>query len=145
MDFSTIRPILGGLAGAAVAVLIVRAWKPWVPTGMPGKSPDALLRDYRAAIRTANLCLLAGLLVPLALYGVGAVAHPDWRPLAAGVGTGCLAALLALALLPRLRGGSAREAFVAFAISQGAPLFFLYGVLGIGALLLPLGVTHFIG
>jgi len=144
MDFSTMRPILSGLAGAFVAMLVVRAWKPWVPTGTPGKSPDALLCMNSGVIRTANLLLLAGLLVPLALYGSGLAPNNDWRPIATGLGSGCLAALLALALLPRLRGGSAREAFVAFAISQKSPLAFLYTALGLGALLLPLGMLGFL-
>jgi len=144
MDFSTIRPILGGLAAAVVTVLVVRAWKPWVPPGTPGKSPDALLCNYRRVIRTANLLLLAGLLVPLLLYGSGAAARNDWRPLAAGVGAACLASLSALALLAPLRGGSVREAFVAFAISHQSPLAFLYGVLGLGSLLLPLAVVSFL-
>lgn len=68
---------------------------------------------------------------------VGGFAQTDWRPVAFGFGGGCLAAFLALVLLPLAMRGSLREAFIAFAIAQRPPVAVLAGILsiGVGALL----------
>lgn len=144
MEFSDIRPIFSGLIGGAIAVGLTAFWAKWVPTKTNGKSAASLLERYRRTIRIANILLAAGLVAGTASYQFGGFANNDWRPLALCIGGGASAALLALAVIPWLTGGTPREAYAAYAISQKSPMLVLYPLLACGVVLFGIAVYAFL-
>jgi hypothetical protein len=67
--------------------------------------------------------VLRGITGGLALYPLGGFASNDHRPAFLGFGLASLLPLLALIVIPFLTGRNIREAFVAFAVGQGAPVW----------------------
>lgn len=129
MEFGDLRPILSGLAGGLIAVWLCTALARWIPEVCNGKRVETLIVEYSAAILCANVLLSLGLVAALTLYGMQAVAKNDWRALGLGIGGGSFAAMVALALFATFRGAALKEAYVAYAVSQKAPLFLVYGIL----------------
>ncbi|MBP1475393.1 hypothetical protein J7I44_13855 [Frateuria sp. MAH-13] len=141
MEFDSIRPILSGLTGGAIATWLLSRWARSLPRGYRSKSREQLLREHRVAVYAANGLFMAGILLSLAMYKLGGYASNDPWPLAMGFGAASAAPLLALAIIPALTGRSIREAYVAFAWGQGSPIWATYGILGVGLLALAWGLA----
>lgn len=129
MDFESIRPVFSGVVGGALAIVFCHVLSRWVPQVCNGKSAATLIREYRVAIWLANALFFGGILAGIAIYQLGFLENSDWRGLALGAGGGSVAALLALPLLALAAGHSPKEAYVAFAVSQRAPMVLVYGIL----------------
>lgn len=136
MEFDSIRPILTGLAGAAIAAWLGTRWAKSLPQGYRAKSREQLLQEHKVAVYTANALFLAGLFLGIALYKFGGYPGTDLWPIAIGFGVASAAPLLALLVIPALSGRSIAEAYVAFAWGQGTPIWATYGILGLGLLAL---------
>jgi len=141
MEFDSVRPILSGLAGAAIAGWLATRWARTLPHGYRSKSREQLLKDHRVAVYTANTLFLAGLFLGIGLYKLGGYESTDPWPMAIGFGVASAAPLLALVAIPSLSGKSVKEAYVAFAWGQGTPIWATYGVLGLGLLALMWGLA----
>lgn len=124
--FEMSRPLFCGLLGGTLAILFCRVVARWVPQVFNGKSAHVLMQENRLGIAVSNILLFAGILVGIGVYHYGLLPESDWRGLALGVGVGCICALVVLPLLALLRGNNFREAYVAYAISQGLPVIFFY-------------------
>jgi hypothetical protein len=129
MDFEFTNPVISGVAGGLLAAVFCRALARWVPEVCNGKSSAMLLRENRIQIWIANCLFFSGILAGFALVQLRVLSDTDWRVIALGLGGGGVAALASLPLLAFLRGGSAKEAYVAYAISQKCPVILLYGIL----------------
>lgn len=126
MDFDTLRPILSGLVGAAVAVWLAKKWKRFLPAARNPSKQAQLVRMYRFTTRCNNFLFGAGLVVPLGLYLSGVAADTDWRPAALGLGSAGVGIALVMASAPLvIRGGNAADAFRAYAIAQKSPVIAL--------------------
>ena len=133
MEFDSIRPVISGVVGGMIATWLTSRWARNLPTSYNRKSRDMLLRQHRPAIWTANVLFFAGLCFGVALYRIGGFANTDWRPLLWGFGLASVLPLVAIALVSLVCGRNAKEAYVAFALGQGSPLWATYGILGAGA------------
>jgi hypothetical protein len=132
MDSPALRITACVIAGSLVAMFCYRMWARWLPKGRNGKSPAALVLEYRLATRLSTLAIASGLLATFALYELGGYPHTDWRPLGIGMGLGLAAPLVILPLVARLRGGVPGEAYVAYALAQKTPIMILYPLLMLG-------------
>ena len=121
MEFDSLRPILSGLAGGAIATWLTSRWSRRLPSRYGLKSRDLLLRQHRASAYCANVLFFLGLCLGIALYPLGGFSDSDWRPLGLGFGAASVAPLLALPVVSFLTGRSAREAYVAFAWGRAPP------------------------
>jgi hypothetical protein len=142
MEFDSIRPILSGLAGAAISTWLLTRWAASAPHAFGRKSREQLLREHRVAVYAANGLFLAGLFLGIALYKIGGYASTDPWPLAIGFGLASAAPLLALIVIPALSGRSIKEAYVAFAWGQGSPIWATYGILALGVFALLWGLAN---
>ncbi|WP_448142743.1 hypothetical protein [Stenotrophomonas bentonitica] len=133
MEFDSIRPAISGVIGGIIATWLTSRWARSLPSHYKGWSRTYLLRRHRPAIWTANVLFFIGLCCGIALYPVGGFANTDWRPLLLGFGLASVLPLLALAVVSLLSGRNVKEAYVAFALGQGSPLWVTYGILGAGA------------
>jgi hypothetical protein len=129
MEFESVRPVVSGVVGGLLAILFCHALSRWVPQVCNGKSAATLLRQYRVAIWLANGLFFLGLLAGIGVYWLGFFPNDDWRGLALGAGGGSIAALAVIAALTLVTGGSPKEAYVAYAISQKTPVALVYGIL----------------
>ena len=127
MDFDSIRPILSGVAGGVIATWLTTRLARSLPESYNAKPRDALLRQHRVAVHIANALLLAGLLLGVALYPLAGFANTDATPLLWGFGLASVLPLAALYLVSVGLGRSAKEAYVAFAIGQGTPIWVTAG------------------
>ena len=143
MDTVSLGPVVSGLVGGVLAMLLCGAWSRWVPDVCNRKSASVLLRQNRAAIWTVNGLFFAGIGLALWLYNIGYFSRTDWRGLGFGVGIGCASVFLVLPLFALAGGRSPKEAFVAYAISQKAPIVVLYAILvvGVGGLVASIAST----
>lgn len=132
MDFDSIRPVLSGVVGGMIATWLTSRWARNLPNRYNGSSRDALARRHRPAIWTANGMFFLGLFLGLALYRIGGFASTDWRPLLWGFGLASVLPLLAIPCVSVLAGRGVKEAYVAFALGQGSPLWATYGILAAG-------------
>jgi len=133
MEFESIRPVLSGVAGGIIATWLTSHWSRRLPSRHNGKSRDALLRQHRPAIWTANTLFFLGLIFGIALYRVGGFDNTDWRPLGLGFGLASVLPLLAIFIVSILSGRDPRAGYVAFSFGQGMPLWATYGLLGAGS------------
>ena len=143
MDTVSLGPVVSGLVGGVVAMLLCGAWGRWVPDVCNRKSASVLLRQNRAAIWTVNALFFAGIGLALWFYNTGYFPRTDWRGLGFGFGIGCVSVFLVLPLFALAGGRSPKEAFVAYAIAQKAPMVVLYAllVLGVGGLVASIAST----
>lgn len=123
MEIPPWGPAVSGVVGGIIATGLVAYWARGLQTHYRGWSRAALRRRHRTTIRAANTLFFAGLLGGLALYPLGGFASNDHRPAFLGFGLASLFPLLALIVIPFLTGRNIREAFVAFAVGQGAPVW----------------------
>jgi hypothetical protein len=145
MDFETVRPIVSGLAGAALAAWLCHALSRWVPTVCNGKSAPQLVRENRAAIYLSNACFACGLIGAIAVYKLGHAASNDWRIAAVGFGAGAVAPVLVLPLSAATAGRAPKEALVAYAIAQKIPTALLYAIFAFGSACLAAGLAGLAG
>jgi hypothetical protein len=131
MDVSTFRPVVSGLIGAAVSIWLTRRWAKTLPTTFASKSIAKIVEENRTAVRVANAMFFVGLFTGVALYQFAGYSNRDWRPLAIGFGVACTMPQIALATIAWLSGRQAKEAFVAFSIGQGTPMWATYGSLAL--------------
>lgn len=131
MELGEFRPIISGLLGGLIAIWLGTTLRRWIPSVCNGKSVEILILEYRYAIRCANMLLVIGLLFAGTLYWAHTFPKEDWRALALGVGGGCLAALLSLAFSAVLKRSPMKEAYVAYAVSQQAPVLVIFSILTI--------------
>jgi hypothetical protein len=129
MNFESIRPLLSGIAGGILAIYFCSALARWVPQICNGKSATFLIEENKVAIWLANALFFAGLLAGIAIYQLDFLPNDDWRGLAVGAGAGSIAALIVLPALALASRRSAKEAYVAYAISQKTPPILVYGIL----------------
>jgi hypothetical protein len=129
MEFGELRPILSGLVGGLIAIWLCTALARWLPEVCNGKSVETLVVEHRTAIWCANILLILGLAGAMALFGFKAIESDDWRALGIGLGGGSLAALISLALFGTFKRSPLKEVYVAYAVSQKAPVFLVYGIL----------------
>jgi hypothetical protein len=142
MELIELRPVLSGLIGGLVATALGVWWARWLPRGRDGKGPSILKLQYRAAIWMSNSVFLAGILGSLAMYRWGGFASNDWRPMALGAGVALCAPLVILPAAAMLQRYSVREAYVAYALSQGTPVVVLYPLLALGVPVLALALFY---
>lgn len=133
MEFSSLSPVLSGVAGGIIATWLTSHWSRRLPSRHNGKSRALLLRQHRPAIWTANTLFFLGLIFGVALYRVGGFENTDWRPLGLGFGLASVLPLLAILAVSVICGRDPREAYVAFSLGQGMPLWATYGLLGAGS------------
>lgn len=126
MEIPPWGPAVSGVVGGIIATGLVAYWARGLQTHYRGWSRAALRRRHRTTIRVANTLFFAGLLGGVALYPLGGFASNDHRPAFLGFGFASLLPLLALIVIPLLTGRNIREAFVAFAVGQGAPVWATY-------------------
>lgn len=141
MEFESIRPVLSGVAGGIIATWLTSRWSRRLPSRHNGKSRDALLRQNRPAIWTANTLFFLGLIFGVALYRIGGFDNTDWRPLGLGFGLASVLPLLAIFIVSILSGRDPRAGYVAFSFGQGMPLWATYGLLGAGSVAFVFALT----
>ncbi|GAA5496018.1 hypothetical protein Rhal01_02199 [Rubritalea halochordaticola] len=103
-----------------------------IPRGSGKKSARLLHSENRSRIIVANILAGLGILFGIVLYILGVFPDHDWR--GAGVGMGLMGLLpLLWMLVSTISQGKqrVRECFTAYAISQKAPPFLLYPVMGL--------------
>lgn len=132
MDLDAIGPAVSGVIGGSIAAMLVARWARNLPASFNFKSRQTLRKQHRSAIWTANVLFFAGLLFGLALYPLGGFSDNDWRPLLWGWGLASLLPLVALPTISLVAGRDVKEAYVAYALAQGSPLWATYGILGAG-------------
>ncbi len=136
-------PIISGLLGGVIAVLISAALSRWVLTSANGKSATRLLEENRTAVRASDALVVCGLLGALALYQFGGFARNDWRPLTLGFGLAGVAPLIILPIGAFLAGRPLSDAFYAYSIAKKLPPVFLYAMHSLCIPLLVLGLWGF--
>jgi hypothetical protein len=144
MDPDLFGPAISGVIGGTLATWLTARLARNLPHHYNRTSRETLLRRHRPAIWTANVLFFAGLFVGIALYPLGGFADTDWRPALFGFGLASLLPLLALAAISLLAGRDIREAYVAFALGQGSPLWATYGLLGAGTVGFCFALAHLI-
>ena len=132
MEFDAIRPVISGVIGGIIATWLTSRWARTLPTSYNSKSRKTLAKQHRPAIWVANILFFAGLCFGVALYRIGGFADTDYRPMLWGFGLASVLPLLALAAVSLVCGRSTKEAYIAFALGQGSPLWATYGILGAG-------------
>jgi len=142
VETDALRPVLSGLAGAAISAWLLQKLFKWTPLASNGKAAEALVSENRTRIYAANTLFFLGIIGAVFVYQRGYVPRNDWRPAALGVGSGCVAAVLFL-FLSAVRGGSRKiqEAFVAYAISQKTPPLLLYSLMSLGFIAFCVGLA----
>jgi hypothetical protein len=136
MDIESIRPIISGLIGAAIAVWFLRKIATWIPTTCNGKSVAELAHKHRWKLRCAKAIGFAALLGGVALYKGGWFASNDWRGLGLSFGAACmLPALLLIVISASERRAAIQEALVSYAVGQDTPPLLLNSITVAGTVL----------
>ena len=129
VDASTLRPLVSGLVGATVSVLLTRRWANTLPTMFASKSIEQILAENKTAVSVANAMFVAGLFIGVAMYRFAGYSSKDWTPIAIGLGFSCAMTIVALTAIAKISRRKVKEAFVAFSIGQGTPIWATYGSL----------------
>jgi hypothetical protein len=132
MEFEVIRPVLSGIVGGIIATWLIRYWSRRLPSSWRSQPREALLRRHRAAVRAGNALFFIGLVAGVSLYWIGGFASTDYRPMLWAFGLASVLPLAAIGLLSVVSRRSASEAYVAFSLGQGTPIWATYGLLGAG-------------
>ena len=131
MNIEPMGAIVSGLIGASLAAWLCHAVSRWVPQVCDGKSAASLLRENHAAILTANVLFMGGIVGGIAIYVLEILPDSDWRGMALGAGSGSLASVLLLPLWAIATDRSVKQLYVAYAISQRAPIIVVYAILAL--------------
>ncbi len=123
--------MLSGLIGGAIAIGLGVWWKRRQSADLL-RVREAVYENHKVAVIMASLLFFAGVGVTFWLYHAGGFDNNDPIPFGLGVGGGCVMALLTLVVFPLLTGRSIRQAFIAFAASEGVPPYLTFTILGAG-------------
>ncbi len=129
MSFEYYRPVLSGVVGGILAVVVCKLMARWVPRHVGAKGRTELMLEYRPVIWLCNGLHLAGLMGCVASIHSGTFSKTDLHPLLLGLGFGSFATLIVLPLFATMTRRSPREAYVAYSMSQQTPMYLLYGIL----------------
>lgn len=126
MDFDSIRPVISGLIGGAVAVWLGYKWKRFLPAAGRPSTQAHLTHTYARTTRCANWLFGLGIGCGLFMYWSGQAASNDWRPLGLGIGGSMFGIVLLMGAAPLVvRGGTWSDAFRAYALAQKCPVVVL--------------------
>jgi len=145
MEFDSIRPVISGVVGGLIATWLASRLARNLPATYNGRSRQQLLQKHRPAIWTANALFFVGLCSGLSLYMTGRFANTDWRPCLLGFGLASVLPLLAIGAVSFASGRRLKEAYVAYALGQGSPLWATYGILGAGVVAFVIAVASLSG
>jgi len=140
MELESYRPVITGLVGGLIAMWLTSRWAKTLPQTFAGKANDQLLREHRWAVWLANALVLVGLGVALVMYKLGGYPGTDLTPILLGFGLAGAMPVLALLAVPLARGQRPAEAFYAFSVGHHTPMGVTYGILAVGAVMLPFGL-----
>lgn len=130
MDFDTIRPIISGLVGATVATFLGLKWSKRLPLAGNQSEQKELLRIQKNTIRIANVGAGIGMITGLILYLGGFSSDTDWRGLGLCLGLMSFLPSVVIVIANISKGiEGIKDGFNAYAISQKAPVVFLYPVM----------------
>ncbi len=129
MDMESVQPILTGLAGGVMAMLFGAWFSRWLPRDYNGKTREVLLREHKAGILLANAVLVGSLGVGILIYRFGVLANNDLRGIALCLGGASIVIMLALPMVATAKKLAKKEAYVAYAMSNAAPITLIYGIL----------------
>lgn len=146
MELESIRPVISGLVGGTISVWLLRRLAKSVPDTCGIKGADELVRENKSKILISNILFFAVLVGGVALYHFGYFARNDWRGLLLVFGTATVVPVLFL-FFSSIAGGAQRvkEAYVAYAIAQRAPLGILYASFALGSICLFIALGSVIG
>jgi hypothetical protein len=144
MDPSVWRPVVSGFAGSVISLLLMRRWAKTLPTTYASKPIEQISQENRFTVTLANSVFIAGLGVGFAMYQFRGYDSHDFTPIAVGFGIACAAPIAIIWAISKRQGRSCREAFVAFSIGQGVPMWATYGSLAAFAFLAIAGVVRIV-
>jgi hypothetical protein len=144
MDASTWRPIVSGLIGAVVSLWLGRRWAKTLPETFASKSIEQIRFENRAAVSIANAMFFVGLCIGLAMYKIGGYSNNDMAPLAIGFGFAGVMPVVVLAVTATFTRRNVSEAFAAFSIGQGTPMWATYGSLALFSFIAIAGVIKLV-
>ena len=144
MDASIIRPLISGLVGAGITILLMRRWSKSLPQLYATKPIAQIAQENRVSTVMGNALFFAGLLGAIAMYKIGHYKSTDMTPFLLGFGSACVMPLIAIPAVAAVSGRRPSEAFVAFSVCQGTPMWATYGTLAIGTFLLVFGVIRIV-
>ena len=127
-----LRTSAAAMAGASLSKWIANRFADKIPRRSGKKSARQLHSENRSRIIVANILAGLGLFFGITLYIIGVFPDHDWRGAGIGMGLMCLSPLLWILVSTISQGKQrVRECFTAYAISQKAPPFLLYPVMGL--------------
>lgn len=132
MDFDTIRPVISGLIGAAIAGWLAAKWSQRLPHAKNSRKQRALVEEQGLVLRWANIGAGLGVGIGLLLYVGGFLDQHDWRGLGLCLGLTALLPMMVIAV-GNLRGGpqAIKNGFLAFAVVQKTPAKLLFPLIGL--------------
>lgn len=134
MDFDTIRPIISGLVGGAIATYLCSKWAKDLPRSLGCKDQETLLRENKIAILAANTVFMASLIAAVAAYQLGYFHDNDWRGFGLFGGFAFFSPLLCLAGFSFTKTDvTITEAVSAYSINQKTPTWLLFSLFIAGA------------
>jgi hypothetical protein len=141
MEINELRPVISGIIGGIIAILIGGFINRHWPQRLDKKTKEVLIRENRLAIWIANISFVIGLIVAIAMYQWMGFEKSDWRPLCLGFGVALTTPALALSLATFLCGREQHQAYIAYALSQGISLKLLYFLTAAGFPILLIGLV----
>jgi len=132
MDFDTIRPIISGLIGAAIAGWFAVRWTKRLPHANNRSTQRKLTKNQKGVVRAANIGAGIGIATGLIFYFGGFMDDRDWRGLGLAMGLMALLPMLVI-IIGNFTGGSRqiREGFAAYALAQKTPSAILFPLMGL--------------
>jgi len=142
VDEFSLRPVLSGIVGGLFAWWLTTKWSRWIPNRIGAKGADTLIAENRWRILGANALFFGALVVGIILFKNGYFARSDWQAFGLVVGLAFVAPVVFL-YVSSFHLGSLRvqEVFVAYAISQRAPMIVLYGLVALGFVVLCVSIA----
>ena len=130
MDFDTIRPVISGLVGAAIAGWLAVKWAGRLPYANSRAKQNELAGRHKKVVRMANVGFGIGLMTGLIIYLGGLMDSRDWRGLGWMMGLSGSLPLLVI-LLGGIGGGwqQVRSGFAAYSVAQKVPVAILLPVM----------------
>ncbi len=121
MDFDTLRPIVSGLIGGAVATWITSKSHKWLPKTYNSKTQSELLSQNRISRYVAVAVFFGGLFGGVLAYSFGLFKSTDATGLAIFFGIAFGAPLLIIPAIAKVTSRNPWEALAAYAISESLP------------------------
>lgn len=125
----SVHPILTGLAGGLIAMLLGVLFSRWIPREYNGKTKEVLIREHKAGILFANAIMLGSLGLAFLIYRFEVLSNNDWRGLALCLSGAAIATMVALPVVATTKKLAKKEAYVAYAIANKMPMALIYGTL----------------